>query len=242
MASLVPSLPAAAYLDPDVYAAEQRAIFRPSWQCVARADDAPKPGDYVQVEVGGESVLLLRGADGVLRAFRNLCRHRGARLCLDPAGQVGRAISCPYHAWTYGLDGRLVGAPNLLEMPDLVKAEYGLHPVRLTEWLGYAWLTLSPDAPPLAEQVDPQLVERFGTVGTLQRYRIETLVPGRTITYQVAANWKAVVENFMECYHCGTLHPELTAALPQFASGWGTVSGGVGAGAAVSSGCSVPQW
>ena len=234
--SLAASLPASAYRDPEVYAAEQAAIFAPSWLCVARVDQVASPGDVVPVQVSGESVLLVRDRDGVLRALRNLCRHRGAQLCRDGALTGARAISCPYHGWAYGLDGRLIGAPNMPEMPDLVKADFGLHPVRLTEWLGYVWVTLNPVAPDLAEQVDPQLVDRFGTVETLARYRIETLRVARTITYEVASNWKAVVENFMECYHCGTLHPELTAALPQFATGWGTVSGGLGAGAALAEG------
>ncbi len=234
--SLAPSLPAAAYLDPDVFRAEQAAVFAPSWLCVARCDAVADAGDVVTVEVSGESVLLVRGRDGRLRAFRNLCRHRGARLCLAGSANVGPAIGCPYHGWTYALDGVLIGAPNMPEMPDLVKADYGLHPVRLTEWLGYAWVTLDPDAGELAEQVDPQLVERFGTVETLKRYGVQALAPVHTITYRVASNWKAVIENFMECYHCGTLHPELTAALPQFATGWGTVSGGVGSGAALARG------
>jgi glycine betaine catabolism A len=243
MGSLQPSLPREAYLDEAVFEAERRAVFGRSWLTVCRADRLPEPGDYLVVEPAGESVLLIRGRDGVLRAFRNLCRHRGAVLCRPGAedgqggeGRFGSALSCPYHGWAYGLDGRLVGAPNMPEMPDLVKAEYGLHQVRLTEWLGYVWLNLDPDAPSLAEQVEPELVDRFGTTETLDRYRIESLVPGRTVVYDVAANWKCVVENFMECYHCGTLHPELTAALPQFATGWGTVSGGVGAGAALAPG------
>ena len=240
MGSLRSSLPREAYLDEAVYAAEQQAIFGTSWLTVARADQVPEPGDYLVVEPAGQSVLLIRGRDGALRAVRNLCRHRGAVLrradAGEGAGRFGSAVSCPYHGWTYGLDGRLVGAPNLPEMPDLTKAEYGLHPVRLEQWLGYVWLNLDPDAPSLAEQVEPELVERFGPGQTLDRYRIDALLPGRTISYQVAANWKCVVENFMECYHCGTLHPELTAALPQFATGWGTVSGGVGAGAELADG------
>ena len=248
MGSLLPSLPRESYLDEGVHVEELRRIFGRSWLTVARADQLPEPGDYLVVEPAGQSVLLIRGRDGELRAFRNLCRHRGAVLCRPDAsvvaaertdessGRFGSAFSCPYHGWTYGLDGRLVGAPNMPEMPDLTKAEFGLHPVRLDQWLGYVWLNLDPDAGPLAGQVEPELLDRFGDVATLQRYGIETLRPGRTIRYEVAANWKAVVENFMECYHCGTLHPELTAALPQFATGWGTVSGGVGAGAALADG------
>jgi Rieske 2Fe-2S family protein len=116
------------------------------------------------------------------------------------------------------------------EMPDLVKADYGLHPVRTEQWLGYLWLNLDPEAPPLAAQVEPQLNERLGD-GVLERYEIARLGIAATISYEVASNWKAIIENFMECYHCATIHPELTAALPQFRSGYGTISNGASAGA-----------
>jgi glycine betaine catabolism A len=230
--SLVQTLPGASYTDPAVFDAEKRRIFERSWMCVCRADAVARPGQFVRAEVGDESVLVVRGRDGEIRAFRNLCRHRGARLCVEESGELGKAIRCIYHAWTYGLDGRLIAAPNMRDMPDLVKADYGLHQVRVEQWLGQVWVNLDADARPLAAQVEPQVLARLGTLDTLDRYGIDRLGVASTVVYEVDSNWKAIVENFMECYHCATIHPELTAALPQFASGYGTVSGGVGAGAA----------
>ncbi|WP_232668791.1 aromatic ring-hydroxylating oxygenase subunit alpha [Pseudonocardia sp. TRM90224] len=229
--SLVPTLPGAAYTDPAVFEAEKRRIFERSWVCVCRADAVERPGRFVRVEVGDESVLVVRGRDGVVRAFRNHCRHRGARLCAEESGELGKSIRCRYHAWTYGLDGHLIAAPNMREMPDLVKADHGLHRVAVEQWLGHVWVDLAADSEPLAAQVEPQVLARLGTLAALDRYGIDRLGVAATVVYEVESNWKAIVENFMECYHCATIHPELTAALPQFASGYGTVSGGVGAGA-----------
>jgi Rieske 2Fe-2S family protein len=234
--SLRASLPGFLYTDREVFHLERDRVFRRSWQCVGRADAAPEPGDFLHAECAGESVLVLRGRDRTLRAFHNVCRHRGARLCEGPTGSVGRAVRCGYHGWGYDLDGRLIAAPNMADMPDLDKDRLGLHPVRLEEWLGYAWVTLDRDAAPLSAQVEPQVLERLGTTATLARYRIEDLRLARTVTYDVASNWKALIENFMECYHCATIHPELTAALPTFATGYGTIAGGVGAGAALAPG------
>ncbi|MEU8800301.1 aromatic ring-hydroxylating dioxygenase subunit alpha [Spirillospora sp. NPDC048819] len=224
--SLVPTLPGRYYTDPAVFDAETRRIFERSWMCVGRADAVSQPGRFLRTEVGGESVLVVRGRDGEVRAFRNLCRHRGARLCTDESGTVGTSIRCVYHAWTYGLDGRLVAAPNMRRMPDLVKEDYGLHRLRAEQWLGYVWVNLDPDAPPLAAQVEPQVAARLSGLDVLDRYGIDRLGAATTIVYDVESNWKSIVENFTECYHCPTIHPELTAALPQFRSGYGSISGG----------------
>jgi len=220
-----------AYLDPERFEAEQRMIFARSWNCVGRSAELGKPGAYLTGQVAGESILVVRQRNGSLRAFRNLCRHRGARLCLEPTGALDKAIRCPYHAWTYGLDGHLIAAPNASEMPDLDKAERSLLQVPVEEWAGYAWVRLAGEGT-LAEQVEPQLQERFGSLEPFARYQLDRLAVGHRVTYDVASNWKSIVENFMECYHCASLHPELTEAVPEFASGYGTVSGGVGRGAA----------
>jgi Rieske 2Fe-2S family protein len=229
-ANLLAALPGRYYTDPAIFELDQRQIFRRSWLCVGRADALSEPGRYRRIELGEESVLVVRGRDGELRAFLNLCRHRGAQLCSEESGSFSRTIRCTYHSWSYGLDGRLLAAPNMRDMPDLVRADYGLHPVRAEQWLGYLWLNLDPEAQPLAAQVEPQLAERLGD-GVLERYGIERLGVAATIDYSVAANWKSIIENFMECYHCASIHPELTAALPQFRSGYGTISDGMAAGA-----------
>ena len=224
--SLIQSLPGAYYTDSGAFDADKRRIFERSWVCVGRADAVERPGQFLRVEVGDESVLVVRDRGGEIRAFRNLCRHRGARLCIEESGDFGKAIRCMYHAWTYGLDGRLIAAPNMREMPDLVKKDYGLHRVRAEQWLGYVWVNLDAAAQPLAAQVEPQVLARLGNLEMFDRYGIGRLGLATTITYEVDSNWKSIVENYMECYHCATIHPELTAALPQFTSGYGSVSGG----------------
>ncbi|MGH3952225.1 MAG: aromatic ring-hydroxylating oxygenase subunit alpha, partial [Pseudonocardiaceae bacterium] len=153
-------------------------------------------------------------------AFLNICRHRGARLCVEETGSVQRSFQCPYHAWTYGLDGKLVAAPNLTSMPDIDRTEYGLKPVHLREWLGYVWLCLAENPPPFDDTVLSDVAGRLGSIEAIENYDIDELTVGRRVTYDVKANWKLIIENFMECYHCATIHPELTEVLPEFADGY----------------------
>jgi phenylpropionate dioxygenase-like ring-hydroxylating dioxygenase large terminal subunit len=218
--SLVPTLPGEYYTDPEVFALEQERIFEAMWFCVARASELARPGQFRTCQVGGESVLVARSREGGVRAFLNICRHRGARLCTQESGEVRRAFQCPYHAWTYGLDGKLVAAPNLTSMPDVDRGEYGLVGVHVREWLGYVWVCLAEEAPSFEDEVMGAVVERLGDVESIERYGVGELRVGRRITYDVKANWKLIVENFMECYHCATIHPELTEVLPEFADGY----------------------
>ncbi|HEY4459164.1 MAG TPA: aromatic ring-hydroxylating dioxygenase subunit alpha, partial [Pseudonocardiaceae bacterium] len=190
------------------------------WFCAVRSAELVKPGDFKTVPVGRESVLVARGRDGALRAFLNVCRHRGARLCVDESGSVKRAFQCMYHAWTYGLDGKLIAAPNLTSMPDIDRTEYGLRPVHLREWLGYAWLCLADEPPSFDDDVIGAATERLGSPTAIDNYQVDQLAVGKRIRYEVKANWKLIIENFMECYHCATIHPELTEVLPEFADGY----------------------
>jgi glycine betaine catabolism A len=219
-ASLISTLPGEYYTDPAIFDREQAAIFESLWFCAARATELANPGDFRTVPVGRESVLLARGRDGGLRAFLNVCRHRGARICTEETGSVRRAFQCPYHAWTYGLDGRLIAAPNLTAMPDIDRVEYGLRPVHLREWLGYAWVSLAEEPPSFTDTVIGAATERLGSTEAIDNYQVDQLVLGRRIRYEVKANWKLIIENFMECYHCATIHPELTEVLPEFADGY----------------------
>jgi glycine betaine catabolism A len=212
------------YTSATVFAAEQDHIFERMWCCAARSGELASPGQFKTVQVGRESVLVVRGRDGALRAFLNVCRHRGATLCTEPAGEVKRNLQCPYHAWTYALDGKLVGAPNIGTLRDASGAgidryKYGLVPVALTEWLGYAWVCLADEPPSFVEQVVGEATRRLGDEAAIDHYGIDQLTVGRRVVYDVAANWKLIVENFMECYHCATIHPELTEVLPEFAKG-----------------------
>ncbi|MFE0420019.1 aromatic ring-hydroxylating oxygenase subunit alpha [Streptomyces tendae] len=218
--SLVPTLPGRYYTDPEVFRREQRHVFEEMWCCAVRGADLERPGAFRTVQIGRESVIVARTRTGDLRAFLNICRHRGARLCLEESGEVRRTLQCPYHAWTYDLDGRLVAAPNLTKMTDVDRSAYGLVEVALREWLGYAWVCLADEPPSFEETVHGAAVERLGDPAVIERYGTERLALGRRVTYDVRANWKLIVENFMECYHCATIHPELTDVLPEFADGY----------------------
>ncbi|MFJ9709062.1 aromatic ring-hydroxylating dioxygenase subunit alpha [Streptomyces sp. NPDC101234] len=218
--SLIATLPGSAYTDPGIFAQEQERIFETMWFCVARAADLPKPGAFRTVDVGRESILVTRARDHSIRAYFNVCRHRGAKLCTEETGEVRRAFQCPYHAWTYDLEGKLVAAPNLTKMPDVGRTEYGLVGVAVREWLGYVWVCLAENPPSFEEDVIGAAVERLGDVESIERYGVENLSVGKRIVYDVKANWKLIIENFMECYHCATIHPELTEVLPEFADGY----------------------
>ncbi|WP_344395113.1 aromatic ring-hydroxylating dioxygenase subunit alpha [Streptomyces vastus] len=218
--SLVATLPGDHYTDPEVFALEQERIFEARWFCAARASQLAKPGQFRTYQIGRESVLISRSRDGSIRAFLNICRHRGAKLCTAESGEVKRAFQCPYHAWTYGLDGKLVAAPNLTSMPDIDRVEYGLINVHVREWLGYVWVCLADTPPSFEEDVMGAVTERLGAAESIERYGIDNLEVGKRIVYDVKANWKLIIENFMECYHCATIHPELTEVLPEFADGF----------------------
>ncbi|WP_298557033.1 aromatic ring-hydroxylating oxygenase subunit alpha [Streptomyces luteogriseus] len=218
--SLIATLPGDHYTDPEIFRLEQEHIFESMWFCAARSSELAKPGAFRTVDVGRESVLLTRSRGGSVRAFFNVCRHRGAKLCTQESGEVKRAFQCPYHAWTYDLDGKLVAAPNLTKMPDIGRTEYGLASVAVREWLGYVWVCLAENPPSFEESVIADVVARLGDVESVERYDVESLEVGRRIVYDVKANWKLIIENFMECYHCATIHPELTEVLPEFADGY----------------------
>ena len=217
--SLITTLPGSSYTDPQIFAQEQEHIFEAMWFCAVRSADLAGPGAFRTVEVGRESVLITRARDTSVRAFLNVCRHRGAKLCTAEAGEVKRAFQCPYHAWTYDLTGKLVAAPNLTKMPDVSRTEYGLAAVATREWLGYVWVCLAENPPPFDEVVG-DVVARLGDTESIEHYDIDNLEVGQRIVYDVKANWKLIVENFMECYHCATIHPELTEVLPEFADGY----------------------
>ena len=211
------------YTSADVFTTEQEHIFENMWFCAVRSSDLALAGKFKKVQIGRESVLLVRGRDGLLRAFLNVCRHRGAQLCTEAEGEVKRSLRCPYHSWTYGLDGKLMAAPNIGILTDdagapIDRSRFGLVPVALTEWLGYAWVCLS-DTPPPFDDVMAEATRTLGDPDAINRYGIGGLDVGHRVVYDVAANWKLIVENFMECYHCSSIHPELVGVVPEFARG-----------------------
>jgi len=213
-----------AYTDEGIFLREQAEIFEKMWNAVLRADSLASPGQWRTVKVGREEIIVVRTRKAGIKAYLNVCRHRGMRVCTTPEGK-SKTLQCGYHAWTYALEGELVAAPNLTSMPDVDRGEYGLKTVHVREWLGYVWVCVAPTAgvetpPSFEDTVMTEVSTRFGEVQSLQNYGLENLRIGETRRYEVAANWKLIIENFMECYHCATIHPELTEVIPEFAEGW----------------------
>jgi Rieske 2Fe-2S family protein len=222
------TLPTAWYRSADIFGIEKERIFCREWFAVCREEELPEAGDSRVLDVLGESILLVRNRENRLRGFYNVCRHRGARLCRAAdekvaAGRValpggitaGRLIVCPYHQWSYDLNGALVAAPHLGSGTGFDKQQYHLHPVGVETWGGFVFVHLTPsEAAPLASQL-------AGIPERLARYPLDALAIGATIHYEVQANWKILCENYNECYHCAGVHPELCALVPAFRDGGG---------------------
>jgi glycine betaine catabolism A len=216
------SLPGPSYTSEAEFAREREAIFFADWFCVGREESISGPGDYLAADVAGESILVVRAPEG-LAGFYNLCRHRGSRLVPvagaqptaspQPSGCMDGAIRCPYHGWTYGLDGTLRAAPFLPELRRY-RDRLSLHPVAVATWGGFVFARLATDGDPLQGQLN-------GADGRLAEYPLEQLRTGHRLVYRVAANWKVILENYNECYHCGPVHPELCELVPAFRRGGG---------------------
>ncbi len=214
-----PTLEGAYYCDPVILGREWERVFGRSWLCAGREERLKSPGDYFTLPVGRESVIVLRDRDGRLHAFYNVCRHRGARLCSADEGHFKGFVTCPYHAWTYGLDGRLVGIPHLWEGEGFRKEDFPLHPVAVDTWGGFLFIHLEGEgATPLSEQLGP-IPER------LRRYPLADLRVGARASHEVDCNWKILVENYQECYHCPGVHPELCDLVPLYRTGAVDASG-----------------
>ena len=206
-AALPHALPAWVYGHPELARLELERILRPSWQIVCHVNSIPKAGDYTTLDVGPESVLVLRDRDGSIRAFHNVCRHRGARL-LDGAGTCPATITCPYHGWTYRQDGALIGTPVKESFPGLNRADLGLKPVRTDIAFGFVFVCLSPDSPYGAPR---PVAETWGKLGSeLAASRCEEMVPLGPITSDVwNVDWKLAMDNYLESYHVPIGHPGL---------------------------------
>jgi len=201
------TLPAEAYTSEAVLPRERERFFEGSWVCAGRAADMMDPGDQIGLRVGDEGVLLVRGTDGELRGFSNVCRHRGHELIPPGEATNRQTIKCPYHAWAYELNGRLKGAPRFKDLPSSDPVREGLVAARAVEWHGWVFVNASGTAPDFQDHVgnlDELLIP----------YMPERLVAGATHEYDVEANWKIVVENYHECYHCTSIHPELCRVTP----------------------------
>lgn len=198
------TLPAEFYTSPEIFAAETREIFETHWQCVGRAELWDETGLVQLVQVEGESLIVLRAADGRLRCYHNVCRHRGTQLCEHSGEQLTKAITCPYHAWSYDFDGNCLAAPNMHEVPGFEKSDYPLKSAAVTECQGFVFVSLASEPPPVEEALGP-LGERLGD------WQAGALQTAATLEYDVACNWKLLFQNYNECYHCPRVHPALNA-------------------------------
>lgn len=195
--------PAGFFTDPSQFAREMEKIFARMWLGAARNDELPAPGHYVVRRVAGANVVLLRGEDGRPAAFHNVCRHRGTLLLTQESGRLDGSIRCPYHAWTYGLDGRLRGAPHMDKVEGFRTADFPLRAVASGEWEGHLLINLAEPPPPLAEHV-------AGLTGRFAPWRMGELRRVERRQYAVKANWKLILQNYSECLHCPGAHPQLT--------------------------------
>jgi len=200
-------MPGERYTSPAILAEEQERIFARHWNCVGRASALARPGDYMLRTVAGESLIVLRDRGGELRALFHVGRHRGTQLCREPSGQFSETIQCPYHAWTYATDGRLIGAPHMQEVDGFDKRDYPLHAAATAEYAGFVFVNVDEDPQPFAEWFAPMMHR-------LARFDLSRLKVGHDVTYDVHANWKLVFQNYSECLHCPMIHPELSAVLP----------------------------
>src|SRR6185503_17247373 len=213
---LQPGLPASWYRDAEHYQRELEVFWYGRWVCVARDEELAAPGDWKQVRIGTQSLILVRAEAGEVVAYHNTCRHRGSVLCTEDKGSFARRrIVCPYHAWTYDLGGRLVATPRRMETPDFNASDFALYAVAVATWGGFVFVNLEREAAPPLEV--STLDEKF------RRYRLGELRIGKRIVANVRANWKLVAENFSECFHCPPVHPELCRVVTAYrdAGAWG---------------------
>jgi Rieske 2Fe-2S family protein len=196
------SLPARYYTDPANHDSELERFFLGMWIHGGRSEQIPSRGDYMLRDVAGESVIVTRAENGTIRAFYNVCRHRGTRLCAAAQGNFGGVIRCPYHAWAFNLSGQLVAAPQMDDLADFRMEDYPLATVAVGLWDGHIFLNLSQSPRPLTAQLG-NLPDKFRTWG------MEQLRTGKQIVYDVASNWKLIIQNYSECLHCPGVHPAL---------------------------------
>ncbi len=195
------------YRSPDVFELEGEHVFSHEWICVGRLEKLSRPGDFFVAEVARESLIVVKDQHGDVRAFYNVCRHRGTRICEAQSGHFSGSIQCPYHAWTYGLDGALKVARNMTDVEGFSTADFPLHEARVGVWEGFIFVCLSEWTADFEEAFAP-------LIGRFRRWHIGELRTARTIHYDIHANWKLIFQNYSECYHCPLVHPQLDKLSP----------------------------
>ena len=193
------SMPRAFYTDPRVLALEEDRLFSREWVCIGRAEELSRPGDYVTFQIGDEPILVAHGDDGTIRAFSNVCRHRGA-LVASGRGNRKRFV-CPYHHWSYDSQGRLAGTPGIGEREDFDRRQCRLPEFHCALWQGFVFVSCAGDPPPLAARLTE-------LEALIRPYHLEQMALGYLEEEVWETNWKCLVENFMEGYHLTPLHPE----------------------------------
>ena len=196
------TLPRNYYTQPDILRQEFINIFQNNWICIGRNSDLTDKGQYITVQLGDESAIVLKDKKDEIKAFFNVCRHRGTRICNNQEGKFSNTIQCPYHGWTYDLNGKLVGSPHMEKINDFKKIDYPLFPIQIKEWEGFIFLNLS-DNPISFNQTFKPIERRF------QSWDLQDLSVIDKKTYQVNCNWKLIIQNYCECYHCPMIHPQL---------------------------------
>jgi Rieske 2Fe-2S family protein len=208
------TLPSHWYYDPAHYAAELDAVWYQDWICVGRLEDIARPGDYTVVTIGNQRLIVTKNGEGLPKVFHNTCRHRGAMLCSAASGHFSNGrIICPYHTWTYSLDGDLLATPTRIDSSGFETSEYSLYSVHADSWGGFLYVNLAADPrQPLQEFLGAEANE-------LANWPLGKMVSVHQERASLQCNWKVFWENYSECYHCPRLHPELCKVVPVYRKG-----------------------
>ena len=214
-----PTLGSGDYASLEVWNEERERIWWGGWICVGRTAEVPNPGDHVVRDIAGESIFVVRNDAGELRAFYNVCSHRGTKFLDDIEGtqSVRKAFVCPYHAWAFDLNGQLIGSPNVKEDEHFDRSDHPLYDIAIDHYAGFVFVNMTTGGP--KETLLESLNDGAETITAFERFRMDELRVGVRLVYEVKANWKIVVENYNECLHCPQVHPELVQVIPLFRFG-----------------------
>ena len=202
------TLPGKYYHSEEIYQEEAKKIFYKFWLYACRVDEIPSVGDYKLIQVVDESIIVVRDKTNEIKALFNVCRHRGTQLCSEPAGNFkSKSIQCPYHAWTYALDGKLISAPLMEEGHGFIKEECRLHEASIHVWEGFVFISLDKKPQPFEVQME-------ALIGKFADWKMAELKIAHHIRYELNCNWKLILQNYQECYHCPGVHPALTKLTP----------------------------
>jgi len=202
------TLPGKYYHSREIYNEEIEKIFYKFWIYACRAEEIPQSGDFKLIQVEDESLILVRDKTENIKAHFNVCRHRGTQLCTEASGNFkSKNIQCPYHAWTYGLDGKLISAPLMQEGQGFQKDHCNLHQANVYVWEGFVFINLAVDPIPFEEQME-------ALIGKFSDWKMSELKIAHHIRYELKCNWKLILQNYQECYHCPGVHPLLSELTP----------------------------